>query len=325
MIFRFHRGLCVALILGLPVAGFVVLGPAPASNADGKKDGPVWKAPPTDFECRFTELSIKIDGKGDDEAWKQAQVIDNFYLPWLGKKARPAKTKTSAKLLWDREYLYFFADMEDTDLYADVKEHDGQTWDNDVFELFLRPAADKPGYYEFQVNAAGTIMDMFLPRRGAGGFRRFAKDGVFHLDCKVHLRGTFNNWTDKDEGWSVEGKIPWTDFLRTGGRPAIDEKWKFALCRYDFSVDFEGPELSTCAPLKQPSFHQFEDYATLRFTVPERTGLPHGIARRVPLTTSKVAGSPDPPLPFRVVRAFPKLKVAFPIAVAHQPGSVVYC
>jgi len=89
--------------------------------------------------------------------------------PWLGKNARWAKTATKAKLLWDREYLYFFADMEDTDLYADVTEHDGMTWDNDVFELFFKPANDKPGYYEFQVNAAGTIMDMFLPRRGAGG------------------------------------------------------------------------------------------------------------------------------------------------------------
>ena len=178
--------------------------------------------------------------RGRDPAWKHAQTIDNFYLPWLGKDARPAKTKTKAKLLWDREYLYFFADMEDTDLYADVKEHDGELWYNDVFELFFKPSDNHAGYYEFQVNAAGAVLDMFLPRRGAGGYQRFKKDGDFHVDAKVHLRGTLNNWTDKDDGWSVEGKIPWTDFLRTGGRPKQDEKWKFALCRYDYSVDFRG-------------------------------------------------------------------------------------
>ena len=124
------------------------------------------KEKPTEFECRFCELPIKIDGKGDEDAWKHAQPIDDFYLPWLGAKARAAKTKTKAKLLWDREYLYFFADMEDSDLYADVKEHDGETWENDTFELFFKPADNKPGYYEFQVNAAGTVLDMFLPRRG---------------------------------------------------------------------------------------------------------------------------------------------------------------
>src|SRR5262249_9423460 len=131
--------------------------------------------PPAEDECRWASGPITIDGKADEDAWKHAQVIDNFYLPWLGPKARKARTATKARLLWDREYLYFHADMEDSDLYADVTEHDGPTWDNDVFELFFKPGADKPGYYEFQVNAAGTIMDMFLPRRGAGGDRGVPK------------------------------------------------------------------------------------------------------------------------------------------------------
>jgi glucose/arabinose dehydrogenase len=284
------------------------------------------KALPTAFECRFTELPIKIDGKADEEAWKHAQVIDHFYLPWLGDKARPAKTRTRAKLLWDREYLYFFADMEDTDLYADITEHDGMLWNNDVFELFFKPADDKPGYYEFQVNAAGAVLDMFLPRRGAGGYQRFVKDGDFHIDAKVRLRGTLNKWTDRDEGWSVEGKIPWTDFVRTGGRPAVGEKWKFALCRYDYSVDFEGPELSTCAPLKsqkQPDFHHFEDYATLTFVGPAKAhgAPPHGIEKWMPVTTSRVVGSPDPPNPYRIKKVYPDLKISYPIAIGHQPGS----
>jgi uncharacterized repeat protein (TIGR03806 family) len=278
------------------------------------------------FECRWASTPITIDGKADEEAWKHAQVIDHFYLPWLGKDARPARTATRAKLLWDREYLYFFANMEDTDLYADVTEHDGMTWYNDVFELFFKPAEDKPGYYEFQINAAGTIMDMFIPRRGSGGYRRFKSDGVFHIDAKVRLRGTLNHWQDKDEGWSVEGRIPWRDFLRIGGRPEPDEHWKFALCRYDYSVDFEGPELSTCAPLKSsrvPDFHHHEDFATLRFVGPPKkdAAKPYGIERRLPLTTSTVVGSPDPPRPYRVTRALPQFRTSFPIAVTHQPGS----
>jgi glucose/arabinose dehydrogenase len=281
------------------------------------------QAPPTHFECRFTDQPIKITGKGEDPAWKRAQVIDHFYLPWLGDQARPAKTKTRARLLWDREYLYFFADMEDTDLYADVTEHDGMTWNNDVFELFFKPAEDRPGYYEFQVNAAGTVMDMFLPRRGAGGYQRFVKDGDFHIDAKVHLRGTLNKWQDRDQGWSVEGRIPWTDYLRTGGRPNPGEKWKFALCRYDYSVDFEGPEMSTCAPLKGrgiPDFHHFEEYATLRFVGPEAPGSA-GLTRRIPMTTSRVVGSPDPPPPYRIKKVYPDLPLNWPEIVAPQPGS----
>jgi glucose/arabinose dehydrogenase len=283
-------------------------------------------ATPVVFECRWTEAPITIDGKLHEAAWKHAQVIDHFYLPWLGKNARAARTATKARLLWDREYIYFAAEMEDTDLYADVTEHNGETGKNDAFELLLKPAVDKSGYYDFQVNAAGTIFDLFLPRRGAGGARRFKNDAEFHVQAKVHLDGTLNNWRDKDRGWSVEGRIPWTDFLRTGGRPEPGEQWKFALCRYDYSVDLDGPELSTCAPLKTnatPNFHFYEDYATLRFVGPSErdAAKPFGIDRRTPLTTSRVIGSPDPPPPYRVRRMYPKLKAMFPISVTRQPGA----
>src|SRR5262249_16298876 len=157
-------------------------------------------------------------------------------------------------------------------------------------------------------------------RRGAGGYRRFKDDGEFHVESKVRLRGTLNRWQDKDEGWSVEGRIPWRDFLRTGGRPGIDERWKFALCRYDYSVDFEEPELSTCAPVKSSptaDLHLHEDYATLRFVGPAvgAGAKPYGIERRVPLTTSRVVGSPEPPPPYRVRRVYPNLSLSFPVAV----------
>jgi glucose/arabinose dehydrogenase len=48
---------------------------------------------------------------------------------------------------------------------------------------------------------------------------------------------------------------------------------------------------------------------------------PYGIDKRTPWTTSKVIGSPTPPSPYRVVNAYPKLKIVCPIAVAHEPGT----
>lgn len=274
------------------------------------------------FECRWAMTAPKLDGVADEPAWKNAQAIDRFYLPWLKDgQSRSPRSTTKARLLWDRDYLYFFAEMQDTDLYADVKEHDGRTWTNDVFEMFLKPADDKPGYYEFQVSAAGTQMDMFLPRRRAGGFQRFIGDGDFHIDAKVKLDGTLNRWQDRDTGWSVEGRIPWTDLVRTGGPPMPDETWELALCRYDYSVDFEGPELSTCAPLNARDFHRYEDYAPLKFVGPKLPArrLVHNLKPYV--KTSRVVGSPDPPLPYRVERVLPDLAISRPVCVTAEPGS----
>lgn len=226
--------------------------------------------PPNPWECRWAVGDITLDGTADESAWTNAQVIDNFALPWLQEDARPAKTATRARLLWDCEHLYFFAEMEDHDLYADVTEHDGLTWRNDVFELFFKPAEEKPGYYEFQVTPAGTVLDMFLPQRGSGGYQRFKSEGTFHVATEIQLDGTLATRSDRDAGWSVEGRIPWRDFLRTGGPPAIEDTWRFALCRYDYSAEFDEPELSTNAPLSKRDFHQHEQYAPLQFVGPAK-------------------------------------------------------
>jgi uncharacterized repeat protein (TIGR03806 family) len=297
-----------------------------AQAADHPIPEPLKKAPPTKFECHWADTSIIIDGLADEPAWKHAQEITAFHLPWLGEKARMARTATKAKLLWDREYLYFFAEMEDTDLFADVTEHDGALWDNDVFELFFRPEADKPGYYEFQVNAAGAIFDAFYPKYDVDKIAEWSKKDKFHIDAKVKLRGTLNKRDGKDQGWSVEGRIPWTDFTRTGGRPVAGEAWKMNLCRYDYNKEWKEPELSCVAPIAKkkigPFFHQSDDYATITFVGPSATtARPYGIYKLEPLTTSTVAGFPDPPPPYRVVRALPEYKPDYPIMVRVIPGS----
>ena len=275
------------------------------------------------YECRWATGPIEIDGKADDNAWKSAQVIDRFYLPWLKEKARDSKTSTKARLLWDREHLYFFADLEDADLFAPLTEHDARLWENDVFELFFKPDEKAPGYYEFQVNAAGAVLDMFIAERGKKQFDEMKADGPFHVKAAVVRRGTLDDRTDQDEGWAVEGRIPWTDMLRTGGRPAENEIWRFALCRYDYDRKWPEPELSTCAPLvSKASFHWHEEYARLKFLpMAADPARPFGIDKLPPLKTSTVVGSPDPLPPYRPVRAFPNLKLDFPINLDRVPGT----
>jgi len=48
---------------------------------------------------------------------------------------------------------------------------------------------------------------------------------------------------------------------------------------------------------------------------------PFGLAERTLWTTSRVVGSPDPPPPYRVRRAFPKLKFDQPLYLTNEPGT----
>ena len=48
---------------------------------------------------------------------------------------------------------------------------------------------------------------------------------------------------------------------------------------------------------------------------------PHGLEKRVPWTTSRVIGSPEPPPPYRTARAFPRLSFNEPLDLAAAPGT----
>ena len=102
--------------------------------------------------------------------------------------------------------FFLSAEMEDGDLFALVRDHNGITWEDDVFELFFKPAADKLPYYEFQVNAANAQLELFLPSRGAGGYRRFGPVTRLGTESAVRLDGTLNKWEDRDVGWSCESE-----------------------------------------------------------------------------------------------------------------------
>src|SRR5262245_28652549 len=104
-------------------------------------------------ECRWATGTINIDGRLDEPAWGTSEELTGFSTYW---ERKPGTTTTSARLMWDDQYFYFSAVMEDYDLYADITERNGMTWLNDVFEIFLKPSAQKAPYYEFQVNAANT-------------------------------------------------------------------------------------------------------------------------------------------------------------------------
>src|SRR6266498_5860511 len=48
---------------------------------------------------------------------------------------------------------------------------------------------------------------------------------------------------------------------------------------------------------------------------------PYGIDRRIPWTTSRVVGSPDPPLPYTVEKTFTNITWKEPVFITPEPDS----
>lgn len=183
-----------------------------------------------------TSEPIQIDGRLDEAAWKQAPWSDPFVDIVTGE---PAWFPTRCALLWDDENLYIAFDVPETHVRATLTERDSPIYNDNDVEVFI---AGKDAYYEFEINAFGTIYEVFWiwkdalrpgspyygrpefdpatqrvatlagvgghrhPRGERWGFLDWDFPGLRHA---VHVKGTINQDDDVDEGWTVELAFPW--------------------------------------------------------------------------------------------------------------------
>jgi hypothetical protein len=223
--------------------------------------------------CRWAAEPPVLDGKLDDRCWQRGAVIDRFGSFWTNPpKSRPG---TFAYLVWDDDALYYAGSMTDAELRSYGTKRNDHLWNGDVFELFLKPSAERPEYYEFQANPRAVVFEAPFPKRGHD-FGGFANAPLLGSKAVVALKGTLDQPGDRDEGWSVEGRIPWSAFAPSGGKPKPGSEWLFAICRYDYGKEGTDPVTMSSAPLTKSSFHRYEDYGKLRFEGPGENGRQRG-------------------------------------------------
>jgi hypothetical protein len=205
---------------------------------------------PVAYGAAATSATLVIDGKLTEPVWAEAPAL-GFFVPIT--HATPS-TATRGRVRWDDKHLYVAFDAQDEDLKGTLTERDSSVYKDDVLEAFFYTSEGVK--VNFEINVLGTVFD------SRSGDRQ-------HWDCEglqvgIDLRGTLNDSTDKDEGWSMEVAIPFESFLSR--IPAAGEEWRFHLARYDHSVFMaEGKELSSSAPLEARNFHRISDWSILRF------------------------------------------------------------
>lgn len=227
----------------------------PGGGGETAAGGPV--SPPA-YRAAFATSPIVVDGRLDEAAWDQALPIRSFAtFPDL----EPPISQTEARILWDDQFLYVGFKALDKDVWSYMTERNDPTCLEDVLEIFFKTDLDREAYYNFEINALGTIYDAFTPRLPssvAGGTRRWSRWNCEGIQVGVHVHGTLNNHEDVDEGWDLEVAIPFAALHTLKGQaPAPGDVWAFHLARYDYSVYLPGigREITTCAPLTGRTFH----------------------------------------------------------------------
>ena len=208
--------------------------------------------PPLIYNCIHTPRPIKIDGKLDDPAWHMAPWTEDF-IDIEGRNKPKPRYRTRAKLVWDDQYLYIAAELEEPNLQANLTQHDSVIFKDNDFEFFVKPPATvegpagqkmpAPGYFEFEINARNTSWDLYLNRPYNQGGKADDSWNIPGLKTAVALKGTLNNAADKDQGWTVEIAIPWTAYTSRlpVAHPHAGSQWRFNFSRVEWLQGHQQP------------------------------------------------------------------------------------
>ena len=191
---------------------------------------------PRGYVCYRTEQPIVIDGKLDDLSWRYAPWTDYFIDIEGDVKPRP-RFRTQAKMLWDDDYFYVIADMQEPHVWGTLTEHDAIIYNDNDFEIFMDPNSDNCEYYEMEINALNTEWDLFLRHTDKEKYKEASDWEIPGLRTAVFVDGTINDHSDIDRGWSVEFAIPWDvlgEYAHKPAPPRDGDQWRVNFSRVEW-------------------------------------------------------------------------------------------
>lgn len=229
-----------------------------------------WPFPwPQDAIARYTAYRVvtppTIDGNLNKPCWQRAPRSPRFADLISGAHAIH---DTRAAVLWDETYLYVGYWIEEPFVEAHLTERDALIYEENDVELFV---AGADAYYELEINALGTLYEVFFVweeayeragyhlrpefQRGVPGVVPFNGVGFTHhprgprigywnldfngLRSAVQVDGTLNDNRDRDRGWTVELALPWSGFAALAapdGRalpPREGDVWRMDFSRFN--------------------------------------------------------------------------------------------
>ncbi len=227
----------------------------------------------THYTCFKASHKPAVDGRLDGPAWRQTPRSSRFVDLVSGV---PGFLETRMAALWDDENLYVAFWASEPNVQARLKRRDALVWTENDLEVFI---GGEDCYYEFQVNALGTVYEVFYIWQDAlkpgsrfdlpefdfrrhrvdviGGFQdamRYGKhprgarwafmDWDFPgMKAAVQVQGTINDASDIDEGWTAEIAFPWRGMkLLACSRPVPPrdgDVWRMDFSRFEL-LEFCG-------------------------------------------------------------------------------------
>ncbi len=190
------------------------------------------------FRCQEKPV---IDGKLDEDAWQNAKWSESFVDIQGGTFPKP-EFDTRMKMMWDNDFLYIGVKLEEPHLWATYDEPESVIFHENDIEVFLDMDGDTHHYYEWEINALGTLWDLMLTKPYKKGGKPINGWNINGFKYEVFLSGSLNDPTDTDEYWSVEMAIPWKALSQSGPNyraPKDGEQLRINFSRVQWQLEVE--------------------------------------------------------------------------------------
>ncbi len=205
---------------------------------------------------------IIIDGVLDEADWIAAPSTGAFQFPWW---TAGEKEETEVKMLWDDNFLYVAFIARDAHIWADHWDTNSDTCLDDCVEIFWNPNPEAGNrYHMFEMNCLGNLLSV------TNNLKRPIKDRESRIlppHIGQTIRGTVNNDTDTDTGWTLEVAIRFSDYteLSGGAVPRPGKVWRVGLNRCGGKINEQYSQWSPSQTPK-PSFHAPNDFGKVIFS-----------------------------------------------------------
>jgi streptogramin lyase len=214
------------------------------------------------YTVNRADSKIRVDGKLDELAWRNATSFGNFKFPWwqAGKKEQ-----TVARMLWDDRFLYVSYKCQDAHVSAEQTEHDSSVYLDDCVELFAAPNPHRPlDYFNIEMNVNRAILDRHHPD---GPGKKVPNWNSVGIKIATSVDGTLNDDSDTDRGWILEVAIPFANFAKVTGKPhpSDGDVWHLNLNRLGGKTNKQHSQWSP-SKTKRPSFHVPASFGRVTFS-----------------------------------------------------------
>lgn len=226
---------------------------------------------PKSYTLFHAESPIKIDGFLNDKSWSDAPWTDYFMDIEGEKKPAPAH-KTRVKMIWDDQFLYIAAQMEEPHIWANPKPAADIIFKDNVFKIFIDPDNNMNDDFEIQINPLNNMLFLVMNKPYRDGGKPVSGWEPTGYKSAVKIIGTINNSQDTDKEWTAEIALPLAALGLNPEKQTSAFRINFLRTGFDFNVKdgVYSKELDANGKSFPPHYASWTSQGIINMHYPER-------------------------------------------------------